>query len=154
MEIFSSQVPLFRGKYQFTSPTLRKSGPHAPLPEKKRLSAPGGFISIHLLDAVFNTSHVLIARVKCPALMWQFLLQQGAKYSNRLLKNHFAINNFFHVLFYRSWFTAGGSPWNWARSGNSTLRQYQLDNASILQGGTMYTRPSSRWHWRNTDVVW
>ena len=30
LESFSSQVPLFRGKYPFTSPTLQKSGPHTP----------------------------------------------------------------------------------------------------------------------------
>ena len=30
LEIFSSQAPLFRGKYQFASPTLQKSGPHTP----------------------------------------------------------------------------------------------------------------------------
>ena len=30
LEIFSSQAPLFRGKYQFASLTLRKSGPHTP----------------------------------------------------------------------------------------------------------------------------
>ena len=28
LEIFSSQAPLFRGKYQFASPTLQKSRPH------------------------------------------------------------------------------------------------------------------------------
>ena len=30
LEIFSSQAPLFRGKYPFPSPTLQKSGPHTP----------------------------------------------------------------------------------------------------------------------------
>ena len=30
LEIFSSQAPLFRGKCQFASPTLRKSRPHTP----------------------------------------------------------------------------------------------------------------------------
>ena len=30
LEISSSQAPSFRGKYQFASPTLRKSGPHTP----------------------------------------------------------------------------------------------------------------------------
>ena len=30
LEIFRSQAPLFRGKCQFASPTLRKSGPHTP----------------------------------------------------------------------------------------------------------------------------
>ena len=43
MEIFSSQVPLFRGKYQFASSTLRKSGPHTPT--WKKLSAPLGLCS-------------------------------------------------------------------------------------------------------------
>ena len=38
LEIFRSQVPLFRGKCQFASPTLRKSGPHTPT--WKKLSAP------------------------------------------------------------------------------------------------------------------
>ena len=39
LEIFRSQAPLFRGKCQFASPTLRKSGPHTPY-LKKKLSAP------------------------------------------------------------------------------------------------------------------
>ena len=39
LEIFRSQAPLFRGKCQFASPTLRKSGPHTPT-WKKKLSAP------------------------------------------------------------------------------------------------------------------
>ena len=30
LEIFRSQAPLFRGKCQFASPTLQKSGPHTP----------------------------------------------------------------------------------------------------------------------------
>ena len=34
-EIFRSQAPLFRGKCQFASPTLRKSGPHTPTWKKK-----------------------------------------------------------------------------------------------------------------------
>ena len=38
LEIFSSQAPLFRGKYPFASPTLQKSGPHTPT--WKKLSAP------------------------------------------------------------------------------------------------------------------
>ena len=38
LEIFRSQAPLFRGKCQFASPTLRKSGPHTPT--WKKLSAP------------------------------------------------------------------------------------------------------------------
>ena len=39
-EIFSSQTPLFRGKYLFVGPTLQKSGPHTP--NWKKLSAPRG----------------------------------------------------------------------------------------------------------------
>ena len=38
LEIFRSQAPPFRGKCQFASPTLRKSGPHTPT--WKKLSAP------------------------------------------------------------------------------------------------------------------
>ena len=42
LEFFRSQAPLFRGKCQFASPTLRKSWPHTPT--WKKLSAPpGGF---------------------------------------------------------------------------------------------------------------
>ena len=37
--IFRSQAPLFRGKCQFASPTLRKSGPHTPT-SKKVVCAP------------------------------------------------------------------------------------------------------------------
>ena len=40
LEIFRSQAPLFRGKCQFASPTLRKSGPHTPT--GKKLSPPPG----------------------------------------------------------------------------------------------------------------
>ena len=57
LEIFSSQAPLFRGTYQFTSPSLRKSGPHTPLPEKK-LSAPLGiyiYTPVHLIKSVSIT---------------------------------------------------------------------------------------------------
>ena len=40
LEIFSSQAPpLFRGIYQFASPTLQKSG-HTPLPKKKLSASP------------------------------------------------------------------------------------------------------------------
>ena len=34
LEIFCSQAPLFRGKRQFASPALRKSGPHTPTLKK------------------------------------------------------------------------------------------------------------------------
>ena len=39
--LFSSQAPLFRGKYQFTSPTVRKSGPHTPTWKKVECPPPG-----------------------------------------------------------------------------------------------------------------
>ena len=42
LEIFSSQAPSFRGKYQFASPTLRKSGSHTPT-WKKVECHPWGF---------------------------------------------------------------------------------------------------------------
>ena len=41
LEIFRSQAPLFRGKCQFTSPTLRKSGPHTPTWKKVECPPPG-----------------------------------------------------------------------------------------------------------------
>ena len=41
LEIFSSQAPSFRGKYQLASPTLRKSGPHTPT-EKSWVAPPSG----------------------------------------------------------------------------------------------------------------
>ena len=53
LEIFSSQAPkfgkiqftspLFRGKYHFASPTLRKSGPHTPTWKKVECPPPPGF---------------------------------------------------------------------------------------------------------------
>ena len=46
LEIFSSQAPSFRGKYQFASPTLRKSGPHTPT--WKKLSAPPPEAELHI----------------------------------------------------------------------------------------------------------
>ena len=39
---FSSQAPSFRGKYQFTSPTLRKSGPHSPTWKNSCVPPPPG----------------------------------------------------------------------------------------------------------------
>ena len=45
LEIFHSQAPLFRGKCQFASPTLRKSGPHTPTWNKVECPPPGlGYI--------------------------------------------------------------------------------------------------------------
>ena len=41
LEIFRSQAPLFRGKCQFASPTLRKSGPHTPTWKKVECPPPG-----------------------------------------------------------------------------------------------------------------
>ena len=43
LEIFRSQAPLFRGKCQFASPTLRKSGPHTTT-WKKSWVPPRGYI--------------------------------------------------------------------------------------------------------------
>ena len=43
LEIFSSQAPLFRGKCQFASPTLRKSGPHTPTWKKVECPPPPSF---------------------------------------------------------------------------------------------------------------
>ena len=42
LEIFRSQAPLFRGKCQFASPTLRKSGPHTPTWKKVECPPPPG----------------------------------------------------------------------------------------------------------------
>ena len=43
-EIFRSQAPLFRGKCQFASPTLRKSGPHTPTWKKVECPPPRGLV--------------------------------------------------------------------------------------------------------------
>ena len=43
LEIFRSQAPLFRGKCQFASPTLRKSGPHTPTWKKVECPPPGNY---------------------------------------------------------------------------------------------------------------
>ena len=40
LEIFRSQAPLFRGKCQFASPTLRKPGPHTPTWKKVECPPP------------------------------------------------------------------------------------------------------------------
>ena len=48
LEIFRSQAPLFRGKCQFASPTLRKSGPHTPT-WKKVECPPGGNTNLRKL---------------------------------------------------------------------------------------------------------
>ena len=63
--ICSSQVPLFRGKYQFASPTLRKSGPHTPT-WKKKLSAPpprekstSSILCIHTVLSLINAPGAL-----------------------------------------------------------------------------------------------
>ena len=44
LEIFRSQAPLFRGKCQYASPTLRKSGPHTPTWKKVECPPPPGLI--------------------------------------------------------------------------------------------------------------
>ena len=41
LENFHSQAPLFRGKCQFASPTLQKSGPHTPTWKKVECPPPG-----------------------------------------------------------------------------------------------------------------
>ena len=43
LEIFRSQAPLFKGKCQFASPTLRKYGPHTPTWKKVECPPPPGF---------------------------------------------------------------------------------------------------------------
>ena len=47
LEIFRSQAPLFRGKCQFASPTLRKSGSHTPTWKKVECPPPPGFVTNH-----------------------------------------------------------------------------------------------------------
>ena len=54
LEIFRSQAPLFRGKCQFASPTLRKSGPHTPTWKKVESPPPPG-TRVHVF--VFNFRH-------------------------------------------------------------------------------------------------
>ena len=66
LEIFSSQAPLFRGKCQFTSPTLRKSGPHTPTWKKVECPPPPGVM--HHLDhpkALTDAQHCFCARQSC-----------------------------------------------------------------------------------------
>ena len=70
LEIFSSQAPKFgnfqftsapfRGKYQFASPTLRKSGPHTPT-WKKKLSAPPPRGNILFLFGMFYLLECLLS---------------------------------------------------------------------------------------------
>ena len=60
LEIFRSQAPLFRGKCQFASPTLRKSGPHTPT--WKKLSAPPGLHLWSLVWLCIQASHISLQR--------------------------------------------------------------------------------------------
>ena len=71
LEIFSSQAPnfgnypltspLFKGKCQFASPTLRKYWPHTPTWKKKKLSAPPGPVySVHLTISQFVLLNVVL----------------------------------------------------------------------------------------------
>ena len=52
-EIFRSQAPLFRGKCQFASPTLRKSGPHTPTWKKVECPPPGVKQVFLVLNVIF-----------------------------------------------------------------------------------------------------
>ena len=56
-EIFSSQAPSFRGKYQFASPTLRKSGPHTPTWKKIECRPPGPGTGTELAQTKPNNTH-------------------------------------------------------------------------------------------------
>ena len=60
--IFSSQAPLFRGKYQFTSPTLRKSRPHTPTWKKVECPSPSSGYAIP--DAISLLAVVLLVTRK------------------------------------------------------------------------------------------
>ena len=54
LEIFCSQAPLFRGKCQFASPTLRKSGPHTPTWKKLSVTPRVHHDRLFLLANYFN----------------------------------------------------------------------------------------------------
>ena len=53
LEIFRSQAPPFRGKCQFASPTLRKSGPHTPT--WKKVECPPPPPGLKLLGIIIGT---------------------------------------------------------------------------------------------------
>ena len=54
LEIFRSQAPLFRGKCQFASPTLRKSGPHTPTWKKVECPPPPDQAKLQFVKKVFQ----------------------------------------------------------------------------------------------------
>ena len=58
LEMFRSQAPLFRGKCQFASPTLRKSGPHTPT--WKKVECPPR-ASMHLEMPVYEILYCVLA---------------------------------------------------------------------------------------------
>ena len=59
LEIFHSQAPLFRGKCQFTSPTLRKSGSHTPTWKKSWVPPPRirTVLRFHFLPCLWMSMH-------------------------------------------------------------------------------------------------
>ena len=66
-EIFCSQAPLFRGKCQFASPTLRKSGPHTPTWKKVECPPPPRDRNSKMyIFRLFRTVHVqMYADIRC-----------------------------------------------------------------------------------------
>ena len=58
LKIFSSQAPKF-GFFQFTSPTLRKSGPHTPT-WKTTEYPPGSYLVFKLRNLVLNYTKIII----------------------------------------------------------------------------------------------
>ena len=62
LEIFRSQAPLFRGKCQFASPTLRKSGPHTPT-WKKKLSAPPPDVGLQINFVYIAVAYILLCKL-------------------------------------------------------------------------------------------
>ena len=61
LEIFRSQAPLFRGKCQFASPTLRKSGPHTPTWKKSWVPPPP---RIAYFGNLGRTAHISLPKDK------------------------------------------------------------------------------------------
>ena len=94
--MFCSQAPLFRGKCQFASPTLRKSGPHTPTWKKvecppgvymglvqptllfflRKVSSSSFFLPFFLIPNLFCYVYLFILRHFChrPAEIRMFLI--------------------------------------------------------------------------------
>ena len=81
LEIFSSQAPLFRGKYPFASPRLQKSGPHTPTWKKVECSPPRG-LSQSIMLMYFKITKVRRSAVTTPPSTDQC---QAQKFFIRLL---------------------------------------------------------------------